>query len=38
MARSRKYFYPQIVLTCMDKLEEQIQGSEEEKLDDLEKE
>lgn len=42
MARHRKYFYPQIVLTCMDKLEEKIIEEEErksgEKLDDLEKE
>ena len=24
MARERKYFYPQIVLTCIDKVEEQL--------------
>jgi len=42
MARERKYFYPQVVLTCIDKVEEQLVQDEEErtgeKLDDLAKE
>lgn len=42
MARERKYFYPQIVLTCIDKVEQQLMQDEEEqtgrKLDDFEKE
>ena len=42
MARERRYFYPQIVLTCVDKVEENLQKDEMEKsgriLDEFEKE
>ena len=28
-ARERKYYYPQIVLTCIDKVEQKLEGVEE---------
>ena len=41
MARERKYFYPQVILTCMDKVEQYMIEEEEERLgrplDDFEK-
>jgi hypothetical protein len=38
MARERKYFYPQIVLTCMDKLDELLDEEENPPTDPLERE
>jgi len=42
LARERKYFCPQIVLTCIDKVEQQMLEEEEERLgrplDDFERE
>lgn len=41
-ARERKYFYPQIVLTCIDKVEEQLEADAFDRLgramDDFERE
>ena len=41
-ARERKYFYPQIVLTCIDKVEAKLEEEEMERLgrrmDDYERE
>lgn len=42
MARERKYFFPQVILTCMDKVEQYMIEEEEARLgrplDDFEKE
>lgn len=32
MARRKKYLYPQVVLTCLDKVEQQIEDEQTEKL------
>lgn len=38
MARERRYFYPQIVLTCMDKLDDLLEEDETPPTDPLERE
>jgi hypothetical protein len=38
MCKNRKYFYPQVVLTCQDKILDEIFEAEEEGLDDSQKE